>query len=360
MPENDKLTEVEFPGGGIDRTGEFQEQPPGTTPEAVNVRAVNPDTLRDRGGSRAGLIRYIPGPLFVGADMIQHLNVIVDPQAAALQQVFIVPGDDWVEDPLNPGFFVPPGGWGFQPNPNAPPPAPGGGIAFVQSSNDRREWIDPPGGERTYDFATWFDSEPVIGNTLVVALMTVEDTPGSALNVTATVTNDSGATYERLGSGGANGGYERVTVPSGEQMTVSLWRKKVAATADQTLKINMSDPDVFVHWIMVEYANVANSTPAGFAFNNSAGPTTALSTSGFTLGSANQMALAAFATYRSATGVLALSPMLGFTARENINVRAALHLHDDVDHGAEVGLNITATSDSNCAYCAVGAGYFAG
>lgn len=114
MPDNSKLVNLEFPDGGIDVSGEFQEQPPGTTPEAVNVRGVNPDTLRERGGSRAGLIKYIPGPLFTGADLIQHLNVIVDPTGPALGQNFEVPGADWVEDPNNPNTFVPPGGWGYQ------------------------------------------------------------------------------------------------------------------------------------------------------------------------------------------------------------------------------------------------------
>lgn len=117
MPSRDKLTPLDYPLGGIDRRPEFQEQEPGTTVEAVNVRGVNPVTLRARGGSRAGISHYIPTA--VPADtaqtlLIQHLNVIVDPQAPSLPQEFGVPDDTWVEDPLNPGTFVPPGGWGPQ------------------------------------------------------------------------------------------------------------------------------------------------------------------------------------------------------------------------------------------------------
>lgn len=134
MPSDERLVDLEFPVGGVNKLQEFQEQPPGTTPEAVNVRGTNPRSLRMRGGSRAGLSRYIDMQIPSGPGLIQHLNVIVDPQAERLGQNFIVPGEDWVEDPLNPGTFVPDGGWGYPPNPNASqPPGPGesGGFGLI-------------------------------------------------------------------------------------------------------------------------------------------------------------------------------------------------------------------------------------
>lgn len=111
-----------FPVRGINVAEGFQSQPPGTTPVGVNVRATEPLTQRVRGGSRSGLSKYIRERIPEGPVLIQHLTYIVDPQADALGLAGITPGDDWVEDPRNPGFFVPPGGWGWQPNPNASQP----------------------------------------------------------------------------------------------------------------------------------------------------------------------------------------------------------------------------------------------
>lgn len=127
MP-NEKYAELEFPLSGIDVTAEFQEQKPGTTPEAINVRGFDPIARRARGGSRPGIAHFAPNavPANTSLDMIiQHLAVIVDPHATALPQNFVTPQNDWPEDPLNPGTFVPPGGWGVQDNPDViQPPKP--------------------------------------------------------------------------------------------------------------------------------------------------------------------------------------------------------------------------------------------
>lgn len=58
MPDEQKQIEATFPTLGIDISTEFNQQPPATTPEAVNVRGFETLTQRDRGGSRSGLIRY--------------------------------------------------------------------------------------------------------------------------------------------------------------------------------------------------------------------------------------------------------------------------------------------------------------
>lgn len=236
MPDNTRMENLEFPSGGIDVAGEFQEQPPGTTPEAINVRGVNPDSLRERGGSRAGLIQYIPGPLFAGADLIQHLNVIVDPTGPAMGQVFEVPGDDWVEDPLNPGFFVPPGGWGWQPNPNAVP-AQDTTIKFKQIKQLIEE-MDPLIRSAT------FDSAIVVDQYVFVAVEIGGIAVGGTAepNFTVDVENLTGSNFTQIGSYVSfydagdfitNATYNRV----------SLWYKKVADIVDDRTPVVTSLED---------------------------------------------------------------------------------------------------------------------
>lgn len=54
-----EMIEAKFPTLGMDITEEFAQQPPATTPDAVNVRGFETLTQRDRGGSRAGYVRYV-------------------------------------------------------------------------------------------------------------------------------------------------------------------------------------------------------------------------------------------------------------------------------------------------------------
>lgn len=123
MPEG-KPEPLEFPLKGIDVTREFQLQPPGTCADAVNVRSRDSIDHRNRGGSRPGYSKQPTDRIPEGATVIQHLNVIVDPTDLALPQNFTTPGNDWVVHPRIPNLFVPPGGAGWQPNPNAAKPQP--------------------------------------------------------------------------------------------------------------------------------------------------------------------------------------------------------------------------------------------
>lgn len=272
MPDNSQITNLEFPNGGIDVSGEFQEQPPGTTPEAVNVRGVNPDTLRERGGSRAGLIQYIPGPLFAGADLIQHLNIIVDPTGPALGQNFVVPDDTWVEDPGNPGQFVPPGGWGWQPNPNLPPNQPPTDIAQVQ----KKSGFDTINAVSTGDFNVVFDANPVSGHLLVIAVASTEQDLAATGEdvVTVTVTNGAAGAYTQIGSYvSANG----TVTSSGVTVyrRISLWyRVSTGVVADKTVTIDYS-PDTLtdnvadVRAFCIEYKNTDASPFNASATRNS-------------------------------------------------------------------------------------------
>lgn len=77
--------DIHFPKAGVDRAGPFGRQPnrPGrdgtymrTTARGVNVRAFDPLSLRDRGGCRPGLRKFI-NAVVNDVFITQHLNVIV-------------------------------------------------------------------------------------------------------------------------------------------------------------------------------------------------------------------------------------------------------------------------------------------
>ncbi len=259
MPEP-KPIPLNFPLNGINVVHEFQLQPPGTTADALNVRSRDAIARRNRGGSRPGLGKYIAQQIPEGAKTIQHLNYIVDPTTDALPQNFITPGDDWIESPI-PGVFVPPGGAPWQPNPNVPNQPPGD-IAFVQ----KKTAFDTINDVSTGEFTVVFDTQPVSGHLLVVAITsTVQDLDASGEDVvTVAVMNNAAAAYTQIGSYiSANG-----TVTSSGVVNyrrISLWyRVSTGVVADKTVKIDYS-PDTLavnvadVHAECVEYKNTDSS-----------------------------------------------------------------------------------------------------
>ncbi len=84
----ESFVDMPFPVNGKDVSDAFDEQHPGTTASAMNVRTFEALTFRARGGSRAGLSKYISTRVDGAAHVIQHLQVIVDPQADALSANF--------------------------------------------------------------------------------------------------------------------------------------------------------------------------------------------------------------------------------------------------------------------------------
>lgn len=132
VPE--KFADMPFPMYGLDLLRGFGLQRFNTTAVGNNVRGFEPLTGRGRGGSRPGLTHYAP---IVPADptkslLIQHLNIIVDPQAPALPSTLgdgngsgqppalLGPTavlDTSTPDELGPrtsgDYWVPNGGWGF-------------------------------------------------------------------------------------------------------------------------------------------------------------------------------------------------------------------------------------------------------
>jgi hypothetical protein len=125
---SESLVELAFPLFGVDISTPFDSQPKMTTVDGVNVRGFEPSTQRDRGGSRPGLLRYLPQ--LVTTTKIQHINIIVDPQAAALiaPDTTETPGIDYIDDPSSnnlksrnpPGRRIRKGGSGLQINKNKP------------------------------------------------------------------------------------------------------------------------------------------------------------------------------------------------------------------------------------------------
>ncbi len=69
--------DIPFPLGGLNDNRSFDEQPPRTTEEAVNVRGVDPKTGRARGAQRSGTSRYNTDALNgVGNSKVRNLSKV--------------------------------------------------------------------------------------------------------------------------------------------------------------------------------------------------------------------------------------------------------------------------------------------
>jgi hypothetical protein len=118
MPDLEQNVPMPFPINGIDVSVAYSKQPEQSTPEGVNVRGYEPGTQRQRGGSRAGISKFIVGQ--VAAGDIQCLDTVVwiSPDAL-LDGVEVLSGtDDPSSGARNPGRTVRTGGSGRQPNRN--------------------------------------------------------------------------------------------------------------------------------------------------------------------------------------------------------------------------------------------------
>lgn len=162
----DRDVEVLFPLSGINQSSEFGRQPKGTTPSGENVRAFEVLGTRGRGGSRAGLAKFPKQQVPAGRNLIQHLNLIVDPQSAALISDVDTNG---IADPStnnitirNFGRTIRRGGSARQPNRNDP--RPGGSSGFIQSKTGLFPW------NGNQDIVVEFDS-PVTSTSLILAVL---------------------------------------------------------------------------------------------------------------------------------------------------------------------------------------------
>ncbi len=95
MPDEPFMA-VNFPVGGIDQSNAFAKQLPRkvggdggkdvygrTTPTGTNVRGYEATTDRRRGGSRPGLVKFVPTALVAGW-LIQDLNVVATTNSGAV------------------------------------------------------------------------------------------------------------------------------------------------------------------------------------------------------------------------------------------------------------------------------------
>lgn len=167
----DKDVPLQFPLAGLNVATEFGRPPKLTAPVAANVRAHDALANRKRGGSRPGLSRLAAGRVPAGANLIQHLNVVVDPTEPALAAggTLDLAGDELYEDPHSPGTYVRKGGSGIQMGRNvshtlANTPA---SIAFVRKQHEF--FFDAADGTRTMTLST----QPGLNNLLVVVVTTL-------------------------------------------------------------------------------------------------------------------------------------------------------------------------------------------
>jgi hypothetical protein len=302
MSASEKYADLEFPLGGVDTLQENQEQPPGTCADAVNVRGTNPDSLRARGGSRAGLVKYLPDPLIAGGSIIQHLNVIVDPQATRLRITVPIPDDTWVEDPLFPGTFVPPGGWGNPPNPYATQPEPPSTEPAYRQSK-----VLGFGLGNTEQSVT-FDTDALFNSLIVVAVVTSD---GGINTLGVTVTDGVNASFTQAGS------YQRF-IKTAQEHTLSLWYKIGNGTAAARSEVQV-DPsgDCTLCVGILEFTGIVTTSPldsTNGAFDSSG--TVSMSPGQVTIGGNNEVVVAAYAGVNAIDDI---TPAGGFTLAVNHN-----------------------------------------
>lgn len=335
------FADLTFPVHGLQRSTEVNAQPLGTTPIGVNVRACDPGTMRLRGGQRAGLSKFIstkPG----GTNVIQHLDVIVDPTTAALFQ--LTPNPEASEaDPRIPGSYVPTGGTGAQPNPNNPWPLDQeeeGGWELVQVTADDFS-INAPGSTVQVAFA----QNVTAGDLLLVAAENSDTTSSSYLDE---VTDSQGNTYTRIHAvDGTNGVIFRAIAGSTGACTVNAAFVVGAGTLYTVVGI-------------AQYSG--NHAAPGDGNSDNSDNDTALSTGSITVSQANSLVVGVFFLSRiigSEPAIPALSPGSGMNERmessfTNGTFDAKIGWYDAVVDAASA---VTATAASAYLYTGAGASF---
>lgn len=92
MNKTEKYRSIQFPIYGLDVSQPAFDQRPGTAPVAINVRACDSATGRERGGSRAGLSPFFGAGSTVqvsGTNRIQSLSSIVTADLVATGTAFV-------------------------------------------------------------------------------------------------------------------------------------------------------------------------------------------------------------------------------------------------------------------------------
>lgn len=339
MP-NERDEEIKFPLAGVEVSGEFGTQRPGTTPRGLNVRVCDAIAFRLRGGSRHGTTKLLSDRIS-GANMLQHLNVIVDPTTEALLPDYPL-GATTTSDPStnngstrNPGRTIPQGGSLVQPTRQLRPPETttlaleeSGYTGFASSAAERTHTLTgiPASGE------------------LVLAIVGTND---NATGTTVTVTDGAGNAFTQVGN------YVRNEGLAGIEDTLSLWRRTSAGAADdQSIKVL---PSAGVSGMVIGHMvwSGQNATPLGTSvenFEDYGAPTDPMDTTNFTIPTTGDAAIGIFFATLSPDSV---TPNAGYTLE--INKDSGVADASDTQLYVTYKLNCTAGNEQATALFAGGA-----
>ena len=238
---NDKEQKpLAFPLNGLNVATSFGQQPKGTTPTGENVRAFDALANRGRGGSRPGLSKFISATVPSGANVIQHMNVIVDPQSPALLggSPFVINDETQSDpDPRWGGRPIRVGGDGIQLNRNVNRTSP---TNFVQMKKSTTI-ADAP-DVLTAGVTVTLDSVPRTGNLIVVFTYTRASERGYGASGpvhVGPVQNGAGSTYTKVESLDLDASSEDTgDPPKGIWNSIAVFYKRVLTTSDRDVLVD--------------------------------------------------------------------------------------------------------------------------
>lgn len=256
-----KQTDLSFPLRGIDLQWEFGDQPGLTTRLGKNVRAYEPSSDRARGGSRSGLVRYLP-QVPAGANLIQHLEMIVDPQAPFTGLSFDADTDTPIFDTSDGGRavlddgstrIIRQGGSGYYTHPEAEQEGdqPVGSIYLRQKKAG-----DVTGGNTDFTFDSEFAGNPA--STVIV----VTESAGSVGQDFDCEVRDSATPYTLIGKFTASSGLLTATSDGPiqtEKYVVRVWR---ARTNNNVVTV-VDSGEVATTVLAMEWRRISDSVGAG-------------------------------------------------------------------------------------------------
>ena len=355
----EQIVDLTFPVHGLDQQGEVGGQPPGTVPDAVNVRACDPATRRLRGGARSGMSKF--APLRVGGlnTPIQHLAVVVhrDATLASLgnTEFFLYGeggpktiadpstntnsgGDPGDPDYRNPGRDIPDGGSGVTPTKYTPdvPDADKAGETG-QGSGNGWEFVQKKSGDWPISFSTTdrtdsltFDAATERHQMIVVFLFGNTDYDAAQVyHPTIEVTDSLGNTYTRLRY--EADGYTTAPFSQGKDFATVYWARNAAGGA---CTVNVKQTSTYpggggagalvgsADIVILEYRGLETSTPedgdsgaSGFCCADGSVLTGTMSPGAVPIGGQTRLVLGCVGAYSNAAETYTMPA--GFTARHN-------------------------------------------
>lgn len=280
----DRVVPLAFPLKGLNVATSYGQQPEQTAAVGVNVRAFDADG-RGRGGSRAGLSKFLADTVPSGAHLIQHLNIIVDPQSPALLGDL----DPTVPDPSSnnlrqryPANRKYRAG-GSAVKPKVVPPT-GGPITLIQKKQEQPGNISGP-------YSLDFDDPVTVGSTIIAVIRT--EKAGSTAELVATVRNGGGIDYDQAGGPGYYAEVTDTEYGPTETESLSIWFRPAQEANDKTIIVTPGSHAIY-EVMLLEYSGAASVNPVSNQCKGSGSSAT------FTLpdlnmnGTDGQMVVAAF------------------------------------------------------------------